>query len=82
MSKQVIVEFRFPITDEVLRSAVIQIQRTPLNEPYYSFTYVSDSPDRKEAVRKAREYLNRLFGRSVNVTVQEIDIENYNTEGL
>lgn len=72
-TKQTIVEFKFPVTEEVLQSAALQLQRPQSGEPYYSFIYVSDDPSPKAAVKRAREYLNRFFGASADVIVQNID---------
>lgn len=71
-NKQTIVEFRFPVTDEVLKSAMLQLQRTPRNEPFYSFVFVSDDDNPKSSIRKAREYFDRLFGASNDVIVQNV----------
>ena len=61
MTKQTIVEFRFPVTDEVLRSASISIQRNKFNEPYYSFIFIGEAKPPKAAIQAARTYLNNLM---------------------
>lgn len=71
-SKQTIVEFRFPVTEEVLKSAMLQLQRNPRNEPFYSFVFVSDEDNPKSSIRKAREYFDRTFGASTDVIVQNV----------
>jgi hypothetical protein len=69
MTKQTIVEFRFPVTDEVLRSAAISLQRNKFGEPYYSFVFVSDAKPPKEAIKGARAYLNSLVQQSDETVV-------------
>lgn len=71
-TKQTIVEFRFPVTDEVLKSAMVQLQRSQRNEPYYSFIFVSDDDSPKASIKKAREYFDRVFNASADIIVQTI----------
>ncbi len=80
-TKQTIVEFRFPVTDEVLKSAMLQLQRGQKNEVFYSFVFVSDDDNPKASIKKAREYFDRLFGASVDVIVQSVtNVEDTNPE--
>ena len=74
-NKQTIVEFKFPVTDEVLRSAQMTLQRNKFNEPYYNFAFILGDETPKSAVKKTRDYLNRLFGKASEVVVQNIQNE-------
>ncbi len=73
--KQTVVEFRFLTTDEALKQAIVQLAKDQAGSPYYSYIYVSDKEDAKQAVKDARQYLNNLFSAANAVIVQKQTIQ-------
>ncbi len=69
--KQTIVEFRFAATEEAVKQAAMQLLKDQAGNPYYSFVYVSDKEDAKQAVKEARQYLDNLFAAANAVVVQK-----------
>ena len=70
-TKQTIVEMRFPVTEEVLNTAAVTLQRDGGNV-YYSFVFATDGSS-KDAAKRARAYLNDLFNKSLAVSVTQIE---------
>jgi len=57
------------VTDEVLKSAAISIQRNKFNEPYYSFVFISEARPPSKAIKAARKYLNELMVKASEAVV-------------